>query len=234
MLSVDEVDVFYGDLQALRKVSLQVNNGEVVSVIGANGAGKTTLLMSISGINKPKRGNIFFKGMQINKLLPSKIVELGLSQIPEGRQIFSSLTVLENLEMGAYISKAKARKRKTLEWIFSLFPRLEERLTQIAGTLSGGEQQMLAIARGLMSLPEMLILDEPSLGLSPLLVNNIFKVLKEINKHGTTILLVEQNVYLALKFSHRAYIIESGAIVLTGNGGELLKNSHIKNAYLGI
>ena len=234
MLSVEEVDVFYGDLQALRRVSLQVKNGEVVSVIGANGAGKTTLLMSISGINKPKRGRIYFKGMQIDKLSPSRIVELGISQIPEGRQIFSSLTVLENLEMGAYVPKAKANKRKTLRWIFNLFPLLEERLPQIAGTLSGGEQQMLAIGRSLMSLPEMLMVDEPSLGLSPLLVNNVFEVLKKINESGTTILLVEQNIYFALKFSHRAYVIENGTIVLTGNGEDLLKDSHIKNAYLGI
>ena len=234
MLSVEGIDVFYGDLQALRKVTLQVKKGEVVSVIGANGAGKTTLLMSISGIKKPKRGRIYFKGVRIDKFPPSKIVELGISQIPEGRQIFPSLTVLENLEMGAYIPKARAKKRKTLEWICSLFPRLKERLTQIAGTLSGGEQQMLAIGRSLMSLPEMLIVDEPSLGLSPLLVNNVFEVLREINKHDTTILLVEQNVYFALKFSYRAYVIENGSIVLTGSGEDLLKNSHIKNAYLGI
>jgi branched-chain amino acid transport system ATP-binding protein len=234
MLRVDGIEVFYSDLQALHGVSFEVNEKELVSMIGANGAGKSTTIMTISGILKSSNGKIWFKKKEIQRFRPSRIVEMGISQIPEGRQLFPSLTVFENLETGSHISRARKERGKTLEWIFELFPLLKERKDQLAGTLSGGEQQMLAIGRGLMSLPELLMLDEPSLGLSPILVSHIFNIIQEINRSGTTIFLVEQNVYHALKMSHRAYILENGSIVLEGKGEELMQNPHVKEAYLGL
>lgn len=228
------IEVFYGDLQALRGVSLEVNAGEIISIVGSNGAGKSTTLMTLSGILKPRRGEIYFNGDPIHIASSSRIVEAGIVQIPEGRQIFPSLTVLENLEMGAQFPRAKRGRKETMEWVLRLFPRLEERENQLAGTLSGGEQQMLAIGRGLMSRPTLLMLDEPSLGLSPILVKAIFSIIREINQHGTTILLVEQNVFHSLTLSHRGYVLENGAIVISGTGQELLKNQHIRQSYLGL
>ena len=234
MLKVEGIEVFHGDLQALRGVSLEVNQGEIISMVGSNGAGKTTTLMTISSILKPRRGKVLFQGDPIQIYASSRIVELGIVQIPEGRQLFPSLTVIENLEMGAQFSKAKKVRKETMDWAFKLFPRLQERKGQLAGTLSGGEQQMLAIARGLMSRPDLLMLDEPSLGLSPILVKAIFGIIREINQQGTTILLVEQNVFNSLTLSHRGYVLENGAIVLEGAGQDLLKNQHIRESYLGL
>jgi branched-chain amino acid transport system ATP-binding protein len=234
VLKVNGIEVFYGDLQALRGVSLEVNRGEIVSIVGSNGAGKSTTLMTISGILKPKRGEIQFDQDRIHRYSSSKVVALGIVQIPEGRQLFPTLTVIENLEMGAQFPRAKKLRKETMEWVFKLFPRLEERKSQLAGTLSGGEQQMLAIGRGLMSRPNLLMLDEPSLGLSPILVKAIFDIIKEINGQGTTILLVEQNVFHSLTLSHRGYVLENGSIVMNGTGQELLKNQHIRQSYLGL
>ncbi len=234
MLKVNGIEVFYGDLQALRGVSLEVNRGEIVSIVGSNGAGKSTTLMTISGILKPKRGEIQFDQGRIHQYSSSKVVALGIVQIPEGRQLFPTLTVIENLEMGAQFPRAKKLRKETMEWVFKLFPRLEERKSQLAGTLSGGEQQMLAIGRGLMSRPNLLMLDEPSLGLSPILVKAIFDIIKAINGQGTTILLVEQNVFHSLTLSHRGYVLENGSIVMDGTGQELLKNQHIRQSYLGL
>lgn len=234
MLRVNGIEVFYGDLQALRGVSLEVNQGEVVSIVGSNGAGKSTTLMTISGIQKAKRGEIWFDQAPIHQYPSSKIVSLGIVQIPEGRQIFPTLTVMENLEMGSQFPKAKKARKETIRWVFKLFPRLEERRHQLAGTLSGGEQQMLAIGRGLMACPTLLMLDEPSLGLSPLLVKTIFNIIKEINEQGTTILLVEQNVYHSLTLSHRGYVLENGSVVMSGVGQDLLRNQHIRQSYLGL
>ena len=234
MLKVKSIEVFYGDLQALRGVSLEVNRGEVVSILGSNGAGKSTTLMAISGILKPRRGEILFEQDLIHRYPSSRIVALGIVQIPEGRQIFPTLTVIENLEMGAQFPKAKKMRNETLGWVFKLFPRLEERKGQLAGTLSGGEQQMLAIGRGLMSLPTLLMLDEPSLGLSPLLVKSIFDIIREINRQGTTILLVEQNVFHSLSLSDRAYVLENGSVVMSGTGKDLLTDQHIRQSYLGL
>ena len=234
ILKVKGIEVFYGDLQALRGVSLEVNQGEIVSIVGSNGAGKSTTLMTISGVLKPKRGEIQFDQDFIHLHSSSRIVSLGIVQIPEGRQLFPTLTVIENLEMGSQFPKAKKMRRETMEWVFKLFPRLEERENQLAGTLSGGEQQMLAIGRGLMSRPTLLMLDEPSLGLSPILVKAIFDITKEINQKGTTILLVEQNVFHSLNLSHRGYVLENGSIVLSGTGQDLLKNQHIRQSYLGL
>jgi branched-chain amino acid transport system ATP-binding protein len=234
MLKVRGIEVFYGDLQALRGVSLEVNQGEIVSIIGSNGAGKSTTLMTISGVLKPKRGEIQLDQDFIHQHSSSKIVSLGIVQIPEGRQLFPTLTVVENLEMGSQFPKARKARKETMAWVFKLFPRLEERRNQLAGTLSGGEQQMLAIGRGLMSRPTLLMLDEPSLGLSPILVKAIFDIIKEINQQGTTILLVEQNVFHSLNLSHRGYVLENGSIVLNGAGQDLLKNQHIRQSYLGL
>ncbi len=234
MLKVKGIEVFYGDLQALRGVSLEVNQGEIVSIVGSNGAGKSTTLMTISGVLKPKRGEIQLDQDFIHQYPSSKIVSLGIVQIPEGRQLFPTLTVIENLEMGSQFPKAKKVRKETMEWVFKLFPRLEERKNQLAGTLSGGEQQMLAIGRGLMSRPTLLMLDEPSLGLSPILVKAIFDIIKEINHQGTTILLVEQNVFHSLNLSHRGYVLENGSIVLSGTGQDLLKDQHIRQSYLGL
>jgi branched-chain amino acid transport system ATP-binding protein len=234
MLRVKGIEVFYGDLQALRGVSLDVNRGEIVSIIGSNGAGKSTTLMTISGVLRPKRGDIQLEQDFIHHYSSSKIVSLGVVQIPEGRQLFPTLTVTENLEMGSQFPKAKKVRKETIAWVFKLFPRLEERSSQLAGTLSGGEQQMLAIGRGLMSRPALLMLDEPSLGLSPILVKAIFDIIKGINQQGTTILLVEQNVFHSLNLSHRGYVLENGSIVLSGTGQDLLKNQHIRQSYLGL
>ena len=234
MLKVRDIEVFYGDLQALRGVSLEVSRGEIVSILGSNGAGKSTTLMAISGILKPRRGEIQFDQELIHRYPSSKVVALGIVQIPEGRQLFPTLTVTENLEMGAQFPKAKKKRKETMEWVFRLFPRLEERKSQLAGTLSGGEQQMLAIGSGLMSCPTLLMLDEPSLGLSPLLVKSIFDIIREINRDGTTILLVEQNIFHSLSLSHRAYVLENGSIVMSGTGKDLLTNPHIRQSYLGL
>lgn len=234
MLKVNEIDVFYGDLQALRKASVEVNPGEVVSVIGSNGAGKSTLLRSISGILRPRHGKIVFNENEISQTPTFRIVENGISHVPEGRQLFPTMTVLENLEMGAQFPRTKKAKNETLEQVFTYFPRLKERLDQKAGTLSGGEQQMLAMGRGLMSLPELIMLDEPSLGLAPLLVSTIFEIIERINQQGTSILLIEQNVFNSLKISDRGYVLENGRIVLDGKGQELLENPHIRKTYLGL
>lgn len=234
MLRVKGIEVFYGDLQALRGVSLEVNQGEIVSIIGSNGAGKSTTLMTISGILKPRSGEIQLDQDFIHQCSSSKIVSLGIIQVPEGRQLFPTLTVVENLEMGSQFPKAKKMRKGTMEWVYKLFPRLEERKHQLAGTLSGGEQQMLAIGRGLMSCPTLLMLDEPSLGLSPILVKTIFDIIKEINRQGTTILLVEQNVFHSLALSHRGYVLENGSIAMSGKGQDLLKNQHIRQSYLGL
>ena len=234
MLEVRGIQVFYGDLLALREVSLEVREKEVVSIIGSNGAGKSTTLMTLSGILRPRHGEIYFQQEPIHQISSSRIVELGIVQIPEGRQLFPSLTVTENLEMGAQFPRAKKVRPETMEWVLRLFPKLAERKGQLAGTLSGGEQQMLAIGRGLMSRPSLLMLDEPSLGLSPLLVKAIFNIIQEINQQGTTILLVEQNVYHSLNLSHRGYVLENGSIVLSGAGQDLLRNQHIRQSYLGL
>ena len=234
MLKVSGIDVYYGDMQALRNVSIDVHPGEVVSVIGSNGAGKSTLLKTISGMLRPRRGTIALDGNQISQAPTSKIVEKGISHVPEGRQIFPTMTVLENLEMGAQFSRTRKLLKETMEQVVTYFPRLKERLEQKAGTLSGGEQQMLAMGRGLMSLPTLMMLDEPSLGLAPVLVSTIFEIIEKINKQGTSILLIEQNVFHSLKIADRGYVLESGEIALSGSGQELLGNPHIRKAYLGL
>ena len=234
MLKVSDIDVFYGDMQALRNVSIEVNPGEVVSVIGSNGAGKSTLLKTVSGILRPRTGTISLDGREISQAPPSTIVENGISHVPEGRQIFPTMTVLENLEMGAQFPRTKKVQHATLEQVFTYFPRLKERLEQKAGTLSGGEQQMLAMGRGLMSLPTLMMLDEPSLGLAPVLVSTIFEIIEKINRQGTSILLIEQNVFHSLKISDRGYVLENGQIALDGKGQELLENPHIRKTYLGL
>ena len=234
LVEISEINVHYGDVQVLHEVTLEVREGEVVTIVGANGAGKTTLLKTIAGILRSTSGEIQFLGERIGHLYPHQIVEKGLVRIPEGRKIFPSLSVLENLELGSYLPKARAKRSESLEKIFSLFPVLKERSKQLAGTLSGGEQQMLAIGRGLMSLPRLLMLDEPSLGLAPLLVGEIFRTIREINQQGTTILLVEQNVFNALEMAHEGYVLENGRIVLRGKSRDLLGNEHIKESYLGV
>ena len=234
MLKVSEIDVYYGDMQALRNVSIDVNQGEVVSVIGSNGAGKSTLLKSVSGMLRPRSGSISLNGNEISQAPTSKIVENGISHVPEGRQIFPTMTVLENLEMGAQFPRTRKVRRETIEQVFSYFPRLKERLEQKAGTLSGGEQQMLAMGRGLMSLPTLMMLDEPSLGLAPVLVSTIFEIIEKINRQGTAILLIEQNVFHSLKISDRGFVLENGEIALSGAGQELLENPHIRKTYLGL
>jgi len=234
VLKVREIDSYYGDMQALRNVSIDVNQGEVVSVIGSNGAGKSTLLKTVSGMLRPSTGSISLNGNEISRAPTSKIVENGISHVPEGRQIFPTMTVLENLEMGAQFPRTRKVQRETLEQVFTYFPRLKERLEQKAGTLSGGEQQMLAMGRGLMSLPALMMLDEPSLGLAPVLVSTIFEIIEKINKQGTSILLIEQNVFHSLKISDRGYVLENGEIALSGAGQELLENPHIRKTYLGL
>ena len=233
MLKLDNINLYYGVIHALKNISLEVEQGEIVTLIGANGAGKTSTLRAISGLEPIKSGNITFKGSPLNKVPSNKIVSLGLSHVPEGRRVFPELTVMENLELGAYLRKDKAGIKQDLEIVFSKFPRLKERGKQAAGTLSGGEQQMLAIGRALMNRPEMLLLDEPSMGLAPLVVKDIFDTIVEINKSGTTVLLVEQNANMALAIAHRAYVLETGKIVTSGNAQDLLNDAAIKNAYLG-
>ena len=234
MLKVSEIDVYYGDMQALRNVSFDVNQGEIVSVIGSNGAGKSTLLKTVSGMLRPRTGSISLNGNEISRAPTSKIVENGISHVPEGRQIFPTLTVLENLEMGAQFPRTRKVQDETMEQVFTYFPRLKERLEQKAGTLSGGEQQMLAMGRGLMSLPALMMLDEPSLGLAPVLVSTIFEIIEKIKEQGTSILLIEQNVFHSLKIADRGYVLENGEIALRGAGPELLENPHIRKTYLGL
>ena len=234
VLKVRGLHTYYGELHALCGVSLHVGEGEIVSVIGNNGAGKTTTLMTVSGVLRPRKGEIEFDGRRIDALKPAEIVALGLGHVPEGRQLFSSMTVEENLLMGACSRRAKGTRAETLERVYALFPHLRERGRQIAGTLSGGEQQMVAIGRGLMSLPRLLMLDEPSLGLSPVMVTAMFETIRRINQSGTTILLVEQNVFRALKLSHRGYILEDGRIVAEGPSADLLRNPQVRTTYLGL
>jgi branched-chain amino acid transport system ATP-binding protein len=234
VLKVSGIGVYYGDMQALRDVSIEVHPGEVVSVIGSNGAGKSTLLKTISGMLRPRTGTIALDGNQISQAPPSKIVEKGISHVPEGRQIFPTMTVLENLEMGAQFPRTRKLLKETMEQVVAYFPRLKERLEQKAGTLSGGEQQMLAMGRGLMSLPTLMMLDEPSLGLAPVLVSTIFEIIEKINKQGTSSLLIEQNVFHSLKIADRGYVLENGEIALSGAGQELLENPHIRKTYLGL
>jgi branched-chain amino acid transport system ATP-binding protein len=233
-LSVERIEVRYGDALALFDVSLEVQQGEIVSLVGANGAGKTTALKAISGLLKPRSGQILFCGNRLNDLPAHSIVNLGIVQIPEGRQLFPYMTVLENLELGSYTPEARKRLDDSLEQVFELFPLLKDRKSQLAGTLSGGEQQMLAIGRGLMANPRLLMLDEPSLGLAPMLVKSIFAAIEAINRQGTTILLVEQDVQKSLALARRGYVMENGRITLKGEAKELLSNEHLRKAYLGI
>ena len=233
MLEVSDLHVFYGAIHALQGISFRVDEGEIVTLIGANGAGKSTTLKTISGLLRPRQGSISFKGIDLTKVSAPKIVSLGISQIPEGRKIFAPLTVRDNLEMGAYSRNDAQGIQQSMEQVFVSFPRLKERLHQPGGTLSGGEQQMLAVGRGLMSNPKLMLLDEPSMGLSPLLVEEIFRIIQEINKQGTTILLVEQNAAMALSIANRAYVLETGNIVLEGPAAELGENPQVKAAYLG-
>ncbi|MBQ8392299.1 MAG: ABC transporter ATP-binding protein [Clostridia bacterium] len=233
LLEVKNLDVHYGVIQAIKNISFEVNEGEIVTLIGANGAGKTTTMQSIMGLIHPSHGEIYYNGQKINGIPSHKIVKLGMTQVPEGRRIFSELTVYENLLMGAYTRNDKDGIEKDFKDIYALFPRLEERKNQIAGTLSGGEQQMLAMGRAIMSKPKLLMLDEPSMGLSPLLVDQVFEIIKHFHEIGTTILLVEQNANKSLAISDRAYVLENGKIVLTGTGKELLASEEIKKAYLG-
>ncbi len=234
MLNVHGLNFSYGDLQVLWDVDLEVRQGEIVTVVGANGAGKSTTLKNISRLVQPQSGGLIFEGVDLRKLESHEVVVRGIVQVPEGRRIFPELTVLENLRMGSYVKAARKHRQTNLARVFRLFPRLEERRTQLGGTMSGGEQQMLAIARGLMANPKLLLLDEPSLGLSPLFVKLIFDVIQEINRQGVTILLVEQNVFQSLRISTRAYVLETGRVVLTGGGPELLNDVHVKKAFLGM
>ena len=234
MLEVNKINVSYGDLQVLWDVSFNIEDKEIVTVLGSNGAGKTTTLKTISGLLRPKSGSITFSGTKIDTVPAHKIVEMGLAQVPEGRHLFSFMSVLENLEMGAYTRGARSKMAETFEWVYQLFPILKERKSQLAGTLSGGEQQMLAIGRALMSRPKLLMLDEPSLGLSPKLTSEIFKLMRQINEEGVTVLLVEQNATQALELAERGYVLETGKLVLEGKGKELLKNEHVRKTYLGM
>lgn len=234
MLKIKDLDVFYGGIHALKSINFEINEGQIVTLIGSNGAGKTTILKVISGIVKKKNGDILFKDEEISKLPSEKIVELGIIHVPEGRKIFTDLNVEENLLMGAYLRKDKNEIRKDLENIYELFPRLKERKTQMGGTLSGGEQQMLAIGRAMMSKPKLLMLDEPSMGLAPIIVQEIYETIKKLNEErNLTVLLVEQNANLALQAAHHAYVIETGEIVLEGSGKELLGDDRVRKAYLG-
>jgi len=234
LLEVSGIDVFYGRVQAVRAETIEVDKGEVVALIGSNGAGKTTTLRTISGLVHPLRGTIKFDGKDITRMEPQKIVNLGICQSPEGRRLFPRMTVLDNLRMGAYTRRNPAEVKKDMDRVFELFPRLKERLHQIAGTLSGGEQQMCAMGRALMAKPKLLMLDEPSLGLAPILVETIFSIVREINSQGTPVLLVEQNATKALEVAHRGYVLETGVIVHTGTGKELLASEDVRKAYLGM
>jgi branched-chain amino acid transport system ATP-binding protein len=233
LLEVRDLDFAYGDVQVLRGVSLSVNAGEIVTLVGSNGAGKSTTLRNVSRLLRPRAGSIVFDGHDLTRLTSHQVVELGIVQVPEGRRVFPEMTVLENLRMGSYIKSARADREKNLEQGMTLFPRLKERVRQLAGTLSGGEQQMLAIARGLMAKPRLLLLDEPSLGLSPLLVRTIFDTITQINREGISVLLVEQNVYQSLRIAARGYVLEIGRIALSGTGSDLLANDQVKAAFLG-
>jgi len=234
MLKVEKLNFSYDDLKVLWDIDLEVHQGEIVTVVGANGAGKSTILKNISRLVKPGAGTLHFNGVELSGLKSHEVVGHGIVQVPEGRKIFPEMTVLENLRMGSFLPAARAEREANMEWVFTLFPRLRERAKQLGGTMSGGEQQMLAIGRGLMAMPKLLLLDEPSLGLSPLFVKNIFDIITEINRQGVTILLVEQNVYQSLRISNRAYVLETGRVVLSGSGQELLHDEHVKKAFLGI
>jgi branched-chain amino acid transport system ATP-binding protein len=234
LLEIRRLSFGYGDLRVLWDVDLQVSQGEIVTVVGANGAGKSTTLRNISRLVETPPGAVFHEGEDLAGFQSHQVVERGVVQVPEGRRIFPEMTVIENLRMGSFIKSTRGDRQRNMDRAFSLFPRLAERRSQLGGTMSGGEQQMLAIARGLMANPKLLLLDEPSLGLSPLFVKNIFEIIKQINQQGTTILLVEQNVYQSLKISHRAYVLETGRVVLSGTGAELLGNDHIRKAFLGM
>lgn len=233
MLKVEELDVYYGNIQALKGISLEVNEGEIVTLIGANGAGKSTLLKTLSGLLKPKAGLINYMGNSIAGKPAQGIVKAGISHVPEGRRVFANMTVEENLELGAYLRKNSKEIRKDFDKVYELFPRLQERRKQLSGTLSGGEQQMLAMGRAIMAKPKLLLLDEPSMGLAPLMVKTIFHIIEEINREGTTILLVEQNANVALSIANRAYVVETGRVVLSGPAAELQASEQIKMAYLG-
>lgn len=233
MLEVKDLEVYYGMIQAIKGISFEVNKGEVIALIGANGAGKTTTLHTITGLLSPKKGSVMFEGKDITKIPAHKIVSMGMAHVPEGRRVFADLSVYENLKLGAYTRKDKENLNKDFESIYERFPRLAERKNQSAGTLSGGEQQMLAMGRALMSKPSIILMDEPSMGLSPILVNEIFDIIESISKSGTTVLLVEQNAKKALSIADRAYVLETGKIVTSGKASELLENDSIKKAYLG-
>ncbi len=233
MLEIKDLEVYYGAINALKGISFNVEQGEIIALIGANGAGKTTTLHTISGLIPAKRGSVLFNGKELTKTPAHKIVSMGMAQVPEGRRVFAQLSVLENLTLGAYTRKDKNEINETLERVYERFPRLKERRGQLAGTLSGGEQQMLAMGRALMSKPTIVLMDEPSMGLSPLYVNEIFDIIQEINKSGTTVLLVEQNAKKALSIANRAYVLETGTISLSGDAHELMDNEQVKKAYLG-
>ena len=233
MLEVKDLEVYYGVIQAIKGISFEVNKGEVIALIGANGAGKTTTLQTITGLISPKKGQITLEGQDITHMPAHKIVSMGLAHVPEGRRVFAQLSVLDNLKLGAFTRKDKEEVEETLIRVYKRFPRLEERKNQIAGTLSGGEQQMLAMGRALMSHPKIILMDEPSMGLSPIFVNEIFDIIQEVSKGGTTVLLVEQNAKKALSIADRGYVLETGRIVLEGNAKELLDNAQVKKAYLG-
>lgn len=233
MLEIKDLQVYYGMIQAIKGVSFEVNQGEVIALIGANGAGKTTILHTITGLLSPKAGSVYFEGTDITKIPAHKIVSMGMAHVPEGRRVFAELSVLQNLKMGAYTRNDKEEIAQTLRTVYDRFPRLEERQNQMAGTLSGGEQQMLAMGRALMSHPKIILMDEPSMGLSPIFVNEIFDIIEQVSKSGTTVLLVEQNAKKALSIADRAYVLETGNIVLEGNAKDLLNDDSIKKAYLG-
>ncbi len=234
MLAVDKLDFAYGDLKVLWDIGFTVEQGEIVTLVGSNGAGKSTTLKNISRLLAWSSGGIRFEGEDLSRLAPHQVVERGVVHVPEGRKIFPEMTVLENLRMGSYPKSCRKDREKNIERAFTIFPRLKEREKQLGGTLSGGEQQMLAIGRGLMANPRLLMLDEPSLGLSPLFVKNIFQTIQEINRQGVTILLVEQNVYQSLRIANRAYVLETGRVVMTGTGADLLSDDHVKSAFLGM
>lgn len=233
MLTIKDLEVYYGVIQAIKGISFEVNEGEVIALIGANGAGKTTTLQTITGMLQAKSGSVMFEGTDITKVPGHKIVSMGMAHVPEGRRVFAELSVLENLKLGAYTRKDKTEIAESLEKVYKSFPRLEERKSQLAGTLSGGEQQMLAMGRALMSKPRIILMDEPSMGLSPIFVEEIFNIIKEISASGTTVLLVEQNAKKALSIADRAYVLETGKIVLSGNANDLMNDESIKKAYLG-
>jgi len=234
MLKVSGIDVFYGDLQVLWDVSFEVRDKEILVLVGANGAGKSTTLKTISGLLKPRKGSIEFDGVRLDQLPPDRVIGQGVVHVPEARRLFREMSVEENLIMGSLSPEAKKKRYETMEWVYELFPRMKERRKQAAGTLSGGEQQMCAIGRGLMALPKVLMFDEPSLGLSPILVQEVFEIAKRINKEGVTVMLVEQNVRQTLAMCDRAYVLENGRVVLEGTGKELTNDPHVKEAYLGI